>query len=63
MRKYCKTCSSELQKYRYESVARFEKKQFCSAKCSRVFMKANNMGWWRPDAMKQRQFSGGGESL
>jgi hypothetical protein len=44
--KKCRVCSAELIKRAHESNKRFSKKQFCSSKCSRVYMKKNKMGWW-----------------
>lgn len=49
MKKTCLSCGTELIKVAHESNARFEKKRFCSAKCSRVWMKANNVGWYNKE--------------
>ena len=42
----CLVCKNPLIKRAHESEARFQKKKFCSAACSRVYMKKNKIGWW-----------------
>lgn len=55
--KECRNCGKELIKRRYESKARFAKKQFCSPQCSRKFMKEHKMGWWKQDILAKRPYS------
>lgn len=45
MRK-CVQCGGALIKRDHESKKRFEKKRFCSSKCSRIYLKKHKMGWW-----------------
>lgn len=56
--KTCKTCGSQLIKIKHESEARFQRKKYCSAKCSRVGLKKEKRGWWNPE-FKQRFIEGG----
>lgn len=44
--KKCLICGQGLIKHKNESKKRYDKKQFCSTECSRVFMKKHKVGWW-----------------
>lgn len=50
MEKTCLVCGKPLIKRAHESEARFQKKRFCSAACSRVYMKENKLGWWSQES-------------
>lgn len=54
MPKACLTCNKPLEKRAHESEPRFQKKRFCSAACSRIYLKANKLGWWSPESLKSR---------
>ena len=60
--RFCKVCSIELKMVRGESRARYAKKQYCSSAHARDNFKATGRAWWGPFAMRQRQFSEGGET-
>ena len=44
--KKCRVCGEDLIQRAHESKKRFSKKQFCSSKCSRVYLKEHKLGWW-----------------
>lgn len=47
--KKCKQCGGDIIKKSHESKARYEGKQFCSQKCSRIYMRDHKMGWFNPE--------------
>lgn len=54
MDRKCLICNNPLIKRAHESQARFLKKRFCSASCSRVWMKKNRVGWWNLNSKNMR---------
>jgi hypothetical protein len=54
--KECLVCGKPLVKYKYESMARFNKKKCCGTTCSRELMKKNKVGWYARDS-KERLFT------
>lgn len=55
--KTCLTCGTPLIKRAHESEPRFQKKKFCSANCSRAYLKEHKLGWWSPTSMKNTQYA------
>lgn len=53
--KFCKHCGIQLVKRKHESNERHNNKKFCSAKHARIWLKANQQGWWSPEAIKNRR--------
>lgn len=51
----CLECGVELVKKLHESEPRFRAKKFCSASHARAYLKKNKIGWWSPDAFRNRQ--------
>lgn len=42
----CRECGQPLKKYRYESRAKYKKKQFCCLEHAHTFFKKHKTGWF-----------------